>query len=59
MLSPSQDFQINSYLKLTKEKKKKKKIKFKAITKPLPSDESLIMILLQANILNLMKYSLL
>ena len=57
MLSPSQDFQINSYLKLIKAKKKK--IKFKAITKPLPSDESLIMILLQANILNLMKYSLL
>ena len=57
MLSPSQDFQINSYLELIKAKKKK--IKFKAITKPLPSDESLIMILLQANILNLMKYSLL
>ena len=58
MLSPSQDFQINSYLELIKAKKKKK-IKFKTITKPLPSDESLIMILLQANILNLMKYSLL
>ena len=36
ILSPSQSFQINSYLKLIK------KIKSKAITKPLPSDQSLI-----------------
>ena len=58
MLPPSEDFQINSYLKLIKAKKKKK-IKFQAVTKPLPSDHSLIMILLQANILNLMKCPLL
>ena len=57
MLPPSEDFQINSYLKLIKAKKKK--IKFQAVTKPLPSDHSLIMILLQANILNLMKCPLL
>ena len=57
MLPPSENFQINSYLKLIKAKKKK--IKFKAITKPLPSDHSLIMILLQANILNQMKCPLL